>query len=232
MKQTRNLEDLLRQYDLLAAPAARDAAVTGICNDSRHKEVLPAVLKHLVSQIENYNETKKKETGEPAYEHLIYRIKSEDSMREKCQRKGLPPVPKSALYDIHDAIGIRIVCCFLNDIYDNIKFIESIPGAKVIVGKDYIKSAKPNGYRSFHMILRMDVPFEDVLGQNPGQYFAEIQLRTIAMDSWASLEHQMKYKKDIKNPEMIVRELKRCADELASCDLSMQTIRNLIRDEH
>lgn len=58
------------------------------------------------------------------------------------------------------------------------------------------------------MILRMDVPFEDVLGQNPGQYFAEIQLRTIAMDSWASLEHQMKYKKDIKNPEMIVRELK------------------------
>jgi ppGpp synthetase/RelA/SpoT-type nucleotidyltranferase len=82
------------------------------------------------------------------------------------------------------------------------------------------------------MILRMDVPFEDVLGQNPGQYFAEIQLRTIAMDSWASLEHQMKYKKDIKNPEMIVRELKRCADELASCDLSMQTIRNLIRDEH
>lgn len=123
----------------------------------KHKEVLPAVLKHLVSQIENYNETKKKETGEPAYEHLIYRIKSEDSMREKCQRKGLPPVPKSALYDIHDAIGIRIVCCFLNDIYDNIKFIESIPGAKVIVGKDYIKSAKPNGYRSFHMILRMDV---------------------------------------------------------------------------
>lgn len=198
----------------------------------KHKEVLPAVLKHLVSQIENYNETKKKETGEPAYEHLIYRIKSEDSMREKCQRKGLPPVPKSALYDIHDAIGIRIVCCFLNDIYDNIKFIESIPGAKVIVGKDYIKSAKPNGYRSFHMILRMDVPFEDVLGQNPGQYFAEIQLRTIAMDSWASLEHQMKYKNDIKNPEMIVRELKRCADELASCDLSMQTIRNLIRDEH
>lgn len=198
----------------------------------KHKEVLSAVLKHLVSQIENYNETKKKETGEPAYEHLIYRIKSEDSMREKCQRKGLPPVPKSALYDIHDAIGIRIVCCFLNDIYDNIKFIESIPGAKVIVGKDYIKSAKPNGYRSFHMILRMDVPFEDVHAENPGQYFAEIQLRTIAMDSWASLEHQMKYKKDIKNPEMIVRELKRCADELASCDLSMQTIRNLIRDEH
>lgn len=64
-----------------------------------------------------------------------------------------------------------------------------------------------------------------------GTYYAEIQLRTIAMDSWASLEHQLKYKKQISDPEMISRELKRCADELASCDLTMQTIRNLIRHE-
>ena len=63
-----------------------------------------------------------------------------------------------------------------------------------------------------------------------GNYFIEIQLRTIVMDSWASLEHQMKYKHDIKDPKRIVRELKRCADELASCDLSMQTIRNLIQE--
>ena len=81
------------------------------------------------------------------------------------------------------------------------------------------------------MILAVTVPYEDVLGQLPGTYFVEIQLRTLAMDSWASLEHEMKYKKNIKNPEMISRELKRCADELASCDLSMQTIRNLIKEE-
>ena len=89
-----------------------------------------------------------------------------------------------------------------------------------------------NGYRSYHLIARLEAPLEDVKGNNPGHFFVEIQLRTIAMDSWASLEHQMKYKKNIKNPEMITRELKRCADELASCDLSMQTIRNLIRQEH
>ena len=82
------------------------------------------------------------------------------------------------------------------------------------------------------MIIDVEAPFEDVKGHTPGHFFVEIQLRTIAMDSWASLEHQMKYKKDIRNPEMITRELKRCADELASCDLSMQTIRNLIRQEH
>ena len=96
-----------------------------------------------------------------------------------------------------------------------------MPDVDVIEEKDYIRHAKPNGYRSYHMILRVN-----------GSVYAEIQLRTISQDTWAALEHQMKYKKNIKNPEMITRELKRCADELASCDLSMQTIRNLIRQEH
>jgi ppGpp synthetase/RelA/SpoT-type nucleotidyltranferase len=69
-----------------------------------------------------------------------------------------------------------------------------------------------------------------VEGNVPGKYYVEVQIRTIAMDSWASLEHKMKYKKDIKNQELIEEELKRCADELAACDVSLQTIRNLIRD--
>lgn len=197
-----------------------------------HKDVLPKVLDRLISSIKAFSDGHKEKTGEAAYEHLIYRIKSEDSMREKCRRKGLPETAHSALVDIHDAIGIRIVCCFLNDIYENIDFIRSIPGVEVVKGKDYIRNAKPNGYRSYHMIITVEAPFEDPEGNNPGKFYVEIQLRTIAMDSWASLEHQMKYKKDIKNPEMITRELKRCADELASCDLSMQTIRNLIRQEH
>ena len=94
----------------------------------------------------------------------------------------------------------------------------------LIERKDYIKNPKKNGYRSLHLII--EVP---IFLQNEKKIMkAEVQLRTIAMDSWASLEHQMKYKHDIKNPELIVRELKRCADELASCDVSMQTIRNLI----
>ena len=126
----------------------------------------------------------------------------------------------------------RIVCCFLNDVYDNIEFISSLPDVEIVNRKDYIRNSKPSGYRSYHLILRLTAPFEDEEGNNPGKFYVEVQLRTIAQDSWASLEHQMKYKKDIKNPEMITRELKRCADELASCDLSMQTIRNLIRQEH
>ncbi len=202
-------------------------SIYGRCRDS-----LPKVLDHIISKIQSFNEEHRKKEGEAAYEHLIYRIKSEDSMREKCRRKNLPATPLSALRDIHDAIGIRMVCCFLNDIYENIDYITSLPNVKVVKAKDYIRNAKPNGYRSYHMIIEVEAPYEDAEGHMPGHFFVELQLRTIAMDSWASLEHQMKYKKNIKNPEMITRELKRCADELASCDLSMQTIRNLIRQEH
>ena len=80
------------------------------------------------------------------------------------------------------------------------------------------------------MILNVTTPYKDVDGNVPGHYYAEIQLRTIAMDSWASLEHEMKYKHHIKNPERIGKELKRCADQLASCDVQMQTIRQLINE--
>ena len=80
------------------------------------------------------------------------------------------------------------------------------------------------------MILEIVTNFPDCEGNENGKYYIEVQLRTIAMDSWASLEHQMKYKKNIRNHERITKELKRCADELASCDLNMQTIKNLIEE--
>ena len=80
------------------------------------------------------------------------------------------------------------------------------------------------------MILDVVTPYQDIDGQTPGHYFVEIQLRTIAMDSWASLEHEMKYKHDIDNPERIGKELRRCADQLAACGVQMQTIRQLIHE--
>ncbi|WP_132549326.1 GTP pyrophosphokinase [Pectinatus cerevisiiphilus] len=194
----------------------------------KYYPILKNVLDDLVGRIQQYNKEEKEKSGEMAYEHLLYRIKTHDSMVEKCNRKGLPEIPCSALRDIRDAIGIRIVCRFIDDIYVNVARIKEMQDCRVIQEKDYIKHVKPNGYRSYHMIVELTEPYEDVNGIKPGHFFAEIQIRTIAMDSWASLEHQMKYKHDIKNQEMIVRELKRCADELAACDVSMQTIRNFI----
>lgn len=191
---------------------------------------LPKILEDLSQRIQEANDRVKQETGQKLFEHFNARIKQAASMEEKCQRKNLPRVPESALKEIRDAIGIRIVCGFIEDIYQTIEVIRQLEDCEIVLEKDYIRAAKPNGYRSYHLILEVETPYEDCHGQNPGRYFVEIQLRTIAMDSWASLEHQMKYKHEIKDSKRIVRELKRCADELASCDVTMQTIRNLIRE--
>ena len=191
---------------------------------------LPKILEDLSQRIQEANDRVKQETGQKLFEHFNARIKQAASMEEKCQRKNLPRVPESALKEIRDAIGIRIVCGFIEDIYQTIEVLRQLEGCEIVLEKDYIQAAKPNGYRSYHLILEVETPYEDCHGQNPGRYFVEIQLRTIAMDSWASLEHQMKYKHEIKDSKRIVRELKRCADELASCDVTMQTIRNLIRE--
>lgn len=196
----------------------------------KYGDYLPKILEDLSQRIQEANDRVKQETGQKLFEHFNARIKQAASMEEKCQRKNLPRVPESALKEIRDAIGIRIVCGFIEDIYQTIEVIRQLEGCEIVLEKDYIRAAKPNGYRSYHLILEVETPYEDCHGQNPGRYFVEIQLRTIAMDSWASLEHQMKYKHEIKDSKRIVRELKRCADELASCDVTMQTIRNLIRE--
>lgn len=139
-------------------------------------------------------------------------------MREKCRRYGLPETRHSALCVIRDAIGVRLVCSFINDVYMLRDIIIHLPDCKVVEEKDYIKRAKPNGYRSYHIVVRYRERF-----------YIEIQLRTISMDSWAALEHQLRYKKNLgANAELIADELKRCSDELASTDVSMQTIRDLI----
>lgn len=154
-------------------------------------------------------------------EHCLSRIKSEESIREKCRRKKLPETTESALYHIHDAIGIRIVCAFLDDVYTIRDDLIEFADYELVTQKDYIHHAKPNGYRSLHLILKV-----------PSGYFMELQLRTISMDTWAALEHHLKYKKTLSgNETLIVKELKRLADELASTDVSMQTIRNMIFEE-
>ena len=184
------------------------------------------VMKSLVDQISDIART---EDGGKLYEHLSYRIKSEESAREKLEKKGLDCNEKNALRELKDTIGLRIVCLFVDDVYECVKLVRSLPDSSVVSEKDYIRDAKPNGYRSYHMIIDVRTDDMDVDGKVPGHYFAEIQLRTIAMDTWAALEHELKYKKNIANQEMIVQELHRCANDLAACDVSMQTMRRIIR---
>ena len=154
------------------------------------------------------------------------RIKSAESMKAKLERQGLPVTADSALRDVWDAAGVRLVCPFVQNIDQTVGLIRRIPGIQILREKDYIRHPKPNGYRSYHMILSLPLRFLESPAEHP--VWLEVQLRTIAMDCWASIEHQLKYKQDIADPSLIVRELKRCADEIASTDLSLQTIRELI----
>ncbi|WP_270508179.1 GTP pyrophosphokinase [Lactobacillus gasseri] len=193
--------------------------------------VLNKLLNQMLEYFRKENKIHQEQTGDSLYEHLIGRVKRPESMIEKCQQKELPVTPKSAMKKIRDSVGIRVVCNFIDDIYTCINLIQNWDDVAIVKQKDYITNAKPNGYRSYHMILDVERPEKDVEGNTPGHYYVEVQLRTIAMDTWASLEHEMKYKHKIKNPEMIGKELKRVADELASCDVSMQTLRHLIREE-
>ena len=185
----------------------------------KYRAGLLSVEKRLAEGIEAFNaETK-------IFEHMSHRLKTDESMAEKLSRKGCPVTAEAAVSEVRDAVGFRIVCRFIDEIYENREKILQLPGVSLVKEKDYVRHVKPNGYRSYHIILDVAVP-EDAAR---GHYFVEVQIRTIAMDSWAALEHEMKYKHEIQNAELIGRELKRCADELASCDVSMQTIRDLIQ---
>lgn len=152
-------------------------------------------------------------------EPILYvssRIKSPASTVEKCRRKG------TTLSGLSDLLGMRIVCAFTSDVYETAAWVRS--RFEVLEEEDYYTSPKENGYRSYHMLVRTDYP-----GLSP--VTAEVQIRTIATDFWAALEHQIRYKRRIPEEEILVSELKSCADEAAAVDLRMSTIRNIISQQ-
>ena len=153
------------------------------------------------------------------------RIKSPESLVDKVRRKGGDGSSLAAAIDagVQDILGLRIICAFGDDVYAAVRWIGSQPEVEVLRTKDYIKNPKPNGYRSYHMNVRFTSGAAAFLPS------CEIQIRTVATDFWATLEHKMKYKKSVKNQALLTQELKRCADEIASVDLDMQTLRDAIR---
>ncbi len=185
-----------------------------------HYERLCALMEEIGGVIDRFREDASGGLDRDPIEHLKMRIKSPQSMKEKLEGRGLAPTCENALTEVTDVIGLRTVCTFVSDVYNCLDVLKAMPGFSVYKDKDYIRNPKPNGYRSYHLILQHEET----------GYYAEIQLRTIAMDCWASLEHQMRYKKGIANTKILEKELKRCADEIASTDLSLETIRQLIQE--
>jgi len=158
------------------------------------------------------------------FESIKSRLKSPVSIVEKLKRYGYPISIASIEKHLNDIAGIRVICSFPDDIYSLAQSLCAQDDIILIQKKDYIQNPKPNGYRSLHLVL--DVPI--FLSNEKKHKRVEVQFRTIAMDFWASLEHKVRYKKDIDNTEQIASELKQVADIIAEADIRMQNIRNEI----
>ena len=158
-------------------------------------------------------------------ESISCRIKKPMSIVEKLKRKGVEVSLSSIEKNLHDVAGIRVVCFFPKDIYRLAEKICSQDDIRLIEKKDYIQNPKPNGYRSLHLILEVPVFFAD----EKKWMQVEVQFRTIAMNFWASIEHKVKYKKDIDaSTSDIVEKLRGCAESIHSIDLRMQEISECI----
>ena len=186
--------------------------------------LLDGVIAEIMARLDIIRKYKIVHNDRDPIEYITSRVKSEESTKEKLKRKKLPINLEIALTKIYDVAGIRIICAYIDDVYTVVKMLKKFKDLKILKEKDYIKNPKPNGYRSYHIVFQVPL---DIAGElHPVNI--EIQIRTMAMDFWASLEHEMKYKKNIKDQKMIVEELKRCADEIATTDINMQAIRNMI----
>jgi putative GTP pyrophosphokinase len=153
-------------------------------------------------------------------ESIKSRIKSPESIALKLDRHGLPMSLETMTLSLNDVAGVRVICPYVADIYDVRDMFLSQADIRLIEEKDYIAEPKPSGYRSLHIVVETDV----YLSECVCPVRVEIQLRTIAMDFWSSLEHKMRYKTEKDVPQSIRDELRQCADRIAQNDLDMQSI--------
>ena len=160
-------------------------------------------------------------------EHIKSRIKSPESIVKKLKKRGLESTIQNMTEYINDIAGIRVICSFTSDIYRIAEMLRNQNDLKVISVKDYIIAPKDSGYKSFHMIVSVPIYLSDSVVDTK----VEIQIRTVAMDFWASLEHKMNYKLDNNAPESFKRELYECAQMVSLLDDKMLMLNEQIQDE-
>jgi putative GTP pyrophosphokinase len=168
------------------------------------------ILKDEFNYIHDYN----------PIEHVSSRLKSPESIFKKVQRKDCDFTLESIKTNIKDIAGMRITCSFISDIYEISRMIANQKDIRIIEYKDYIKNPKPNGYKSLHMIVEIPIFMSD----REEQIMVEIQIRTIAMDFWASLEHKIYYKYNKEIPQKMLDELKESAEMAAHLDQKMESL--------
>lgn len=179
-------------------------------------------VKRLLEQI---NQEQDGKDTHKRIEYITSRIKSPESAVEKLRRKGREVSIYSMEKNLNDIAGVCVVCAYYEDVYQVAKKLEQCPKVKILKKKDFIRKPKSSGYRSLHLILGM--PSHWMEEENPVK--VEVQIRTLAMDAWARLDHELHYKKKIRNVEQISRELRHCADSIEELDDTMQKIRSRLK---
>ena len=176
------------------------------------------------TKLENLNKEMALKNRRNPFEYIKYRLKSPKSIYGKLKVKGVPFTVENIENTINDVAGLRVICSFIDDIYGIRDSFDMQDDVEILQEKDYIASPKENGYRSLHLIVRVPI----FLSNEKKYMSVEVQFRTIAMDFWASVEHKMKYKREIRNAEIIVEELRYSADLINQLDRRMLQIRERI----
>ncbi len=204
MEEDKELEGLILKYT--AALKTLETQISILLQDYEHKN--------------NYNPV----------EHIKSRIKSYDSATKKLISRGYEITAKNIEEHVHDMVGLRIVCSFLSDVYEIVKIIEDSDQIKIRDKKDYISNPKDTGYYSYHLLVYVPVYLIDGVTLVE----AEIQIRTVAMDFWASLDHKITYKFKGEIPEEIKEGMHKCAEDIHALDQKMLKLNNemqIIKDD-
>lgn len=185
-----------------------------------------SAIREVRTKLENLDEEFQLRHKRNPIHHMQSRLKTPQSILEKLQRKGLPISFQSAEDNLSDIAGIRVVCSYINDIYTVADLLKSQDDIKLIKVQDYIQNPKENGYRSLHLVVNTPV----FLAEGKVWVPVEVQIRTIAMDFWASLEHQLRYKEVKSIPKELSEELMRAANDIAAIDERMQRMYHMVEN--
>jgi putative GTP pyrophosphokinase len=188
------------------------------------ENVYAGAAREISTKLENLNDEFRFTMDRNPIHSINTRIKTPKSISDKLKRKGYDLNFESAKENLDDIAGVRVICSYINDIYMIADFLTGQDDITLIRKADYIKNPKPNGYRSLHLVVTVPV----FLHKRTEIVKVEVQIRTIAMDFWASLEHDMAYKFPGGKSEEITRELKDCADVISGTDARMQKLYDMI----
>lgn len=215
-----------RSYNTLEFRDTRESGNPEIDNWQTTMLLYHSALKEIGTKLEILNDEFQHIHQYNPIEHIKSRIKSPERIVRKLKNKGLESTIENMKEYVNDIAGIRVICSFTSDIYRIAEMLSNQSDLKVLSVKDYIMSPKESGYKSYHMIVSVPIYLSDSVVDTK----VEIQIRTVAMDFWASLEHKMNYKFDQNAPEEIKRQLYECAQMVSALDDRMLSINEEIQE--